>query len=597
MKVAVYARYSSDSQREASIADQFRMCRLRAEKEGWTVVEEYSDHAISGSSMIQRPGIQALIMDSGRGRFDMVLSEALDRISRDQEDIAGIYKRMRYADVKMFTLSEGEISELHVGLKGTMNALFIKDLADKTRRGQRGRVEAGKSGGGNSYGYDVVKKFDANGEAIRGDRTINLVQAEVVRRIFRDYAAGKSAKRIAVELNREGVEAPSGGDWGFSTINGNQKRGNGILNNEMYVGKLVWNRQRFIKDPDTGKRQARPNPESEWVIQEAPELRIVEDDLWVAVKERQRTVKHERRDDGEEIENHFRDRRRPKYLLSGLTKCGCCGGGYSMISSQLVGCSTRRNKGTCENNMNIRRDALEARVLNALRHNLMQPELFKAFCEEFTREMNRLKMEGRASIDATEAEIRKIDRELDKLMKLILASGSDDAPTRMMKQMKELEARQKELQAFLAEAEEPPPLLHPNMAHHYRAQVEELYAALQEDSEARRMGAADVLRSLVKEIVLTPDPESGVLQVDVHGDLAGILTVALERKKPADGAGGSQSEMVAGTCSNQKLRTQKSRPDGAAGSCDHGSQFEMVAGARNQRYLRLVEQQIPKLAA
>ena len=562
MKVAVYARYSSDQQRDASIADQFRMCRLRAEKEGWQIVEEYSDHSISGSSMIQRPGIQALVLDSSRGRFDMVLSEALDRISRDQEDIAGIYKRMRYADVKMFTLSEGEISELHVGLKGTMNALFLRDLADKTRRGQRGRIEAGKSGGGNSYGYDVVKKFDGNGEPIRGDRTINPVQAEVVRRIFQNYAAGKSAKRIAVELNREGVEAPSGGDWGFSTINGNPKRGNGILNNEMYVGKIVWNRQRFIKDPDTGKRQARPNPKSEWVIQEAPELRIIEDALWAAVKERQKTVKHERRDDGEQVENHFRDRRRPKYLLSGLTKCGCCGGGYSMISSQLVGCSTRRNKGTCENNMNIRRDALEARVLNALRHNLMQPELFKEFCEEFTREMNRLRMEGRASIDAAEAEIRKIDRELETLLNLILKGGAADM---LNAKMVKLEGRQKELKAFLAETEDPPPLLHPNMAHHYRAQVDDLYAALQEDSEARRMAATDALRSLVQEIVLTPDPASGELQIEVRGDLAGILAISLERKKPAGKAGDVQ--------------------------------FEMVAGACNQRYLRLVEQQIPKLAA
>src|SRR5690606_20204112 len=126
----------------------------------------------------QRSGIQALIMDSARGRFDLILSEALDRISRDQEDIAGIFKRMTYAGVRMFTLSEGEVSEMHIGLKGTMNALFLKDLADKTRRGQRGRVEAGKSGGGNSYGYDVVKKLDANGEPIRGDRTINPVQAE-----------------------------------------------------------------------------------------------------------------------------------------------------------------------------------------------------------------------------------------------------------------------------------------------------------------------------------------------------------------------------------------------------------------------------------
>ncbi len=152
--------------------------------------------------------------DAMSGRFDLILAEVMDRLSRDQEDIAGIFKRMPYADVKMFALSEGEVTHLHVGLKGTMNALFLKDLADKTRRGQRGRVEAGKSGGGNVYGYDVVKKFDANGEPIRGDRTINELQAEVVRRIFRDYAAGKSAKTIAFALNKEGIPAPSGGDWG-----------------------------------------------------------------------------------------------------------------------------------------------------------------------------------------------------------------------------------------------------------------------------------------------------------------------------------------------------------------------------------------------
>lgn len=91
------------------------------------------------------------------------------------------------------------------------------------------------------------------------------------------------------------------------------------------------------------------------------------------------------------------------------------------------------------------------------------------------------------------------------------------------------------------------------MAHHYRAQVEDLYAALQEDSEARRMEATDVLRSLVKEIVLTPDPESGELQIEVRGDLAGILTISLERKKPSDGEGGSQFEMVAGTRNRRNL--------------------------------------------
>jgi DNA invertase Pin-like site-specific DNA recombinase len=77
------------------------------------------------------------------GRFTHLYAEALDRLSRDQEDVAGLFKRLRHVDVTLITLSEGEISELHVGLKGTMNALFLKDLADKVRRGQRGRVGAG----------------------------------------------------------------------------------------------------------------------------------------------------------------------------------------------------------------------------------------------------------------------------------------------------------------------------------------------------------------------------------------------------------------------------------------------------------------------
>jgi DNA invertase Pin-like site-specific DNA recombinase len=121
----------------------------------------------------------------------------------------------------MVTLSEGEIAELHIGFKGTMGALYLKDLADKTRRGLRGRIEAGKSGGGNSYGYDVVAKFNEAGEPVRGDRTINEAQAATVRHIFNEYAAGKSPKAIAHALNNAGVPGPSGKGWGPSTINGN----------------------------------------------------------------------------------------------------------------------------------------------------------------------------------------------------------------------------------------------------------------------------------------------------------------------------------------------------------------------------------------
>jgi site-specific DNA recombinase len=138
-------------------------------------------------------------------------------LSRDQEDIAHVFKRVSFAGGRIVTLSEGEINELHIGLKGTMGALYLKDLADKTRRGLRGRVEAGKSGGGNSYGYDVVRGLGADGQPLTGERRINAREAAIVRRIFEEYAAGVSPRAIAKRFNTEGVPGPSGKAWGPST--------------------------------------------------------------------------------------------------------------------------------------------------------------------------------------------------------------------------------------------------------------------------------------------------------------------------------------------------------------------------------------------
>ncbi len=147
MRAVIYARYSTELQSASSIDDQVRLCRECLERDGHKMVQVYNDRAVSGATLM-RPGIQMLMQDASRGEFDLIYAEALDRISRDQEDVAGFFKRIRFADVKIVTFAEGEISELHVGLKGTMNALFLKDLAQKARRGLEGRIRQGKSGGG-----------------------------------------------------------------------------------------------------------------------------------------------------------------------------------------------------------------------------------------------------------------------------------------------------------------------------------------------------------------------------------------------------------------------------------------------------------------
>jgi DNA invertase Pin-like site-specific DNA recombinase len=187
LKVAIYARYSSDNQRDASIADQPLVCRESAQRQGWHVAAEYSDHAVSGAT-IMRPGFQAMMREALQKTVDIVMAEALDRFSRDQEDTAGLFKRLTFAGVNIVTFAEGDITHLHIGLKGTMNALFLKDLADKTRRGLRGRVELGKSGGGLCYGYKVTRATH-DGAATTGHREVVHAEAEVIRRIFLESPA------------------------------------------------------------------------------------------------------------------------------------------------------------------------------------------------------------------------------------------------------------------------------------------------------------------------------------------------------------------------------------------------------------------------
>ena len=528
MSTAVfYARYSTDMQREASIEDQFRLCEAKAKAEKLRVTKRYSDRGISGASLM-RPGIQALMRDVREGRCDVVVAEALDRLSRNQADIAAIFNQLTFAGVKLLTLAEGEISELHVGLKGTMNALFIKDLADKTRRGLSGRVLAGKSGGGNSYGYDVVRAVDKDGEPLRGERKINATQAAIVRRIFDDYAAGIAPRAIAKTLNAEGVPSPSGSGWGPSTIHGNRQRGTGILNNELYIGRLVWNRLRYMKDPATGKRVSRLNPEGEWIIRDVPELRIIDQPLWEKVKVRQRSL--DASDNGKFAPGYW-DRRRPRYLLTGLMKCGCCGGGFVNFNKVYIGCANARNKGTCDNKVSMHRADLEAAILHGLQHRLLDDRLTKIFCEEYAAHMNRLRGENSAQRDTDKAELGKIERELDRLVQAIM----DGVPSSRVKdKIAELEERKEALEARLANAPEDKVRIHPNMAGYYRKKIADLGPALTEPSS--RPQAVEIVRKLIDRIVLTPTEQDGkkTLSITLEGHMAGILAMAANAKAPLD---------------------------------------------------------------
>ena len=333
---------------------------------------------------------------------------------------------------------------------------------------------------------------------VHGERRINQIEAAIVRRVFEEFANGRSPRAIAGALNKEAIPGPAGKSWGPSTIYGNWRRGTGILNNELYIGRLVWNRQQFIKDPNTGRRQARLNPETKWIVESVPHLRILDDHLWNLVKERQRVSRSRvmTKDKGIRSERA----RRPRYLLSGLLKCGTCGGGFSKISQTHYGCSTARNKGTCDNLLTLRRDELEAKVLDGLRHQLMHPEMVKTFIDEFHREWNRQAAEHDVRRDRVTHDLEKTEREVRRLIEAIKAGVPGAA---VKDEMTTLEARRADLLGQLEAAPPPMPRLHPNIAEIYRQKIASLGEAL--NDEHTRLEAAECIRELIEEIRLVPE--------------------------------------------------------------------------------------------
>jgi site-specific DNA recombinase len=535
MRAIIYARYSSDLQRDASIEDQVRVCRRRIDAEGWSLQRVYSDHGASGASHL-RAGYQALLHDARRQQFDVVVAESLDRLSRDQEHVAGLYKQLSFHGVLLVTIGEGEISELHVGLKGAMSALYLKDLAQKTRRGLEGRVRQGRSAGGLSYGYRIIRSVGPDGAPTRGEREVDAREAEVVRSVFAAFASGRSPRVIAQDLNKRDVPGPRGVPWGASTIYGNWRRGTGILNNELYVGRLVWNRQRFVKDPEMNRRQARPNPEGEWVVEEIPALRIVGDELWSSVKDRQSATRQAIVGD-RGVRSELA--RRPHYLFSGLLTCGACGGGYTLVGARHYGCANMRNRGTCDNRLTIRRDVLEETVLRGLKDNLLQPELIHEFVATYRQEYNRLQRAHSNEHAAAHAELARVERQIRNIVEAVKAGLFAPA---MKDEMAALEERKARLAELTRGQTEEPPMLHPGLAEVYRRKVEKLTQAL--NKEELRAEAAEMLRSMIQAIRLVP--ENGELAIELVGELAGILALTNEKSPRPFGPRARQVTLVAG---------------------------------------------------
>ena len=523
-RVAIYARYSSEAQRDASIEDQVRVCRVRAEREGWEVVKVLADHAISGATTL-RPGYQSLLTLLRARGADIVLAESLDRFSRDQEHIAAFFKQVSFAKVAIVTLAEGEITELHIGLKGTMGALYLKDLAAKTRRGLEGRIRQGRSIGTPPYGYRIVRRLNGDGEVERGLREIDPAKAAIVRRIFAQYAAGMGPQKIARALNRDSVPGPGGGIWYDTTIRGRPTRGDGVLRNEAYIGRLVWSRRHSVKDPMSGKCIRRASETADIVIQLVPHLQMIDQPVWDLVQARL-AAEAAPAPIPPKASSAFWDSRRPRHLLSGKVICGLCHRPFKAVGQDYLSCFTAR-QGGCRNTATVRRGPLQERVLDALARQLMHPELVAAFVEAFNEACRAIAAETTTHADTSRSGRAAIER---KIANLVDAIADGRANPSLLKRIQDLEAELGRIPTDDAATPSATPQLGPDIAATYRRKIEDMRAALARGTDPE---ALELACKLIDKIIVSPPKHEGdPPETELVGDLMQMLTTAARPNDP-----------------------------------------------------------------
>lgn len=504
-RAAIYARFSSDLQNDKSVEDQIIFCREAAAREGIDVIMTFEDRAVSGSSTVNRPGFQAMMRAAETRAFDVIFAEDIDRISRDQADYHAARKRLDYLGVAIHTATGGKISRIDGSLRALMSEMFIENLAIHIRRGLEAVVRDGRLAGGRAYGYRNVAGKP-------GVMEIDERDAATIREIFTQYAAGITPRAIAAELNRRGVASPRGGTWNASTINGNRQRGHGILLNRLYVGEMIWNRQRMVKDPATGRRQMRANPESAHKVASVPHMRIIEDDLWQRVQARRGVHVHR---------PHLA--RAPKRPFSGLIKCGSCGAGMAAIggADARIQCSRFRESGSCSNGRKIKRDRVERAALDALTKELIAPDMIAEFVRTYNAERVRLAREATAATGALERRRDELSRSIERMIDA-LADGSVPKET-VGERLRKMEAERKDVLARLATAAEPPrPIaLHPAAVRQYRADVARLADLLADHAEPDAIAA---VRRLVSAVIVHATPGEQDARIEIRGRISALLS-------------------------------------------------------------------------
>lgn len=529
MRAAIYARYSTSMQSEASIPDQFRECRKLADRHGFEVIAEFSDAAISGGTA-NRPGYQSMLEAARNREFDAIIAEDTSRLWRNLAEQAPRLAELQDLGIHVVTHdldTRADSADILSAVNGAMSQIYRKEIGRRTRRGLEGLARAKKPTGGRSYGYIAANASES------GDREIDPEQALIVVRIFEMYADGMSPRAIAEQLNSEGIPSPGStwnranrrkAEWAMSSIAGNPKRANGILSNDLYIGRVVWNRFRWERSRvDSSKRTCIQNPESEWIVYDDPRLRIVDQVLWDAVKDRQR---EQTKRVGERVAQGLqRGRstgRTPKYLFSTVLKCAACGANYTLRNATHYSCGRYLDGRACSQTVGVKRVDIERGLLAGMKERLLSPEAERAAIQAAHRVFREHEKKDPA---VDRKRINELGAEIENLTDAIASGALKASPAlggRLTKAETELEKLETAQNAPAVNITQ----IVPRLAEQYRAMVEDLENVLPEQGPRDVARArAQIKKFLGGSIIVREAPDEIRLETEENGAIALLQAV------------------------------------------------------------------------
>jgi site-specific DNA recombinase len=512
VRVATYSRYSSKLQNDSSIEDQQRDTHAHAARQGWVVVADFVDKAISGSDG-QRPQFLAMQAAAVRKQFDVLLLFNLARLSRDSVDQELAIRELEGEDIRIITTSDGYDSqspmrEFNRQIKGSMNEQHNKDLAANVHKGFTGMALKKYWCGGRPYGYQIKLKRDTANLDIHGEPAklgsvlvVDPVQAKIVEEIFARYVNRESCLSIAKDLNARGVPSP-GSTWARVERCKKGWRASGvnvIIENPRYTGLQRWNTSRFEKHWKTKKDRRKARPPSEWITHRDESLRIVTDEMFQQAQQRTKGRAN--------ADQRLRQGCKAAYLLSGLLRCAVCGSHYTMGDKFKYVCSAYNGGRACKNGVRVRRDALEAIILDPIRKDLKDPARVKKMAAEieadFAQHMRQ--EEGRSAPE----ELLKLDARIAKLKGRLAVGDEDMDAADIQAAIDRADEKRRRLKAVQPVAQQRARImaLLPKAAAAYLRRIE---AGMNQGNPQAVIDGRQVLKHMIGTITLTPGEDGSL---------------------------------------------------------------------------------------